>query len=169
MVKARGVVTPQGREEALQRAKQRSYCSACGKNGHWHKDPICHKKKANGSPGQTTHTTHIVYYTGGETTELEVIIDCACSRTLAGVPWVKNYIVYAKKNQIPYMIMDQSETFKFGGPRLYPSSKALVAWLSIRDCWFLVKIAVVSTQVPLLLSRPVSPGVVSAGHPFQDG
>eukprot|EP00435_Cladocopium_sp_Y103_P070748 s785_g36.t1 len=51
--------------------------------------------------------------------------------------------------------MEQNETFKFGGPRLYPSTRALVAWLAIRGRWFLVKIAVVATQVPLLLSRPV--------------
>ena len=51
--------------------------------------------------------------------------------------------------------MEQKENFKFGGPRLYPSTRALVAWLAIQGRWFLVKIAVVSTQVPLLLSRPV--------------
>ena len=57
--------------------------------------------------------------------------------------------------QVQDMLMEQKENFKFGGPRLYPSTRALVAWLAIQGRWFLVKIAVVSTQVPLLLSRPV--------------
>ena len=64
VLKARGAVTSQGREEALQRAKQRSDCSACGKKGHWHKDPICPKNKNNGASGQATHTTHIVHRWG---------------------------------------------------------------------------------------------------------
>lgn len=39
ILKARGTNLNQtSKEEALQRAKARSFCSACGKKGHWHKD-----------------------------------------------------------------------------------------------------------------------------------
>ena len=72
-LKARGTVTANSREEALQKAKARSFCSACGKKGHWHRDPECprHKEKSMAGP----HTTHVVFYTEGET--LDVIADCA--------------------------------------------------------------------------------------------
>lgn len=46
ILKARGTnLTPASKEEALQRAKARSFCSACGRKGHWHKDPVCPKHK----------------------------------------------------------------------------------------------------------------------------
>ena len=153
MLKARGTVTSQSREESLQKAKARSYCSACGKKGHWHKDPICPKNKQASSP--SPHTTHIAYFTGGKGNKLEVIVDCACSRTLAGPEWVRAYIEKAKEYKVPYFVMNQNESFKFGGPKLYPSTRVLVALLCLQGRWFMVKISIVSTHVPLLLSRPV--------------
>eukprot|EP00435_Cladocopium_sp_Y103_P062042 s12_g23.t1 len=39
VLKARGTNPSKTREDALNRAKSRSFCSACGKKGHWHKDP----------------------------------------------------------------------------------------------------------------------------------
>ena len=68
VIKARGTTGPQSREESLQKAKARSYCSACGKKGHWHKDPICPKNKQASTA--TPHTTHIAYYTNGQLTRL---------------------------------------------------------------------------------------------------
>ena len=149
-LKARGTVGANSREEALQKAKARSCCSACGKKGHWHRDPECprHKEKNMAGP----HTTHVVFYTEGET--LDVIADCACSRTLAGSRWIKDYIYALKEHDIPYFVIDQDEVFKFGGPRLYPSKKAPVGWLRINRKWFAIKISIVAVNVPLLLSRP---------------
>ena len=69
--------------------------------------------------------------------------------------WCRKYIELAKDNGIPYIIINQDETFKFGGPKLYPSKKAIIGWLAIQGRWFLIKIALVAAQVPLLLSRPV--------------
>ena len=51
-------------------------------------------------------------------------------------------------------MIQQDEVFKFGGQKLYPSPKAVVAWFNVKGRWFLVKISEVNTQVPLLLSRP---------------
>lgn len=42
-VRGRGVDQEEARkrsEERLRWAKQRSYCSACKRRGHWHRDPI---------------------------------------------------------------------------------------------------------------------------------
>ena len=43
-LRGRGVAAEEARkrsEERLKLAKQRSYCSACKRRGHWHKDPEC--------------------------------------------------------------------------------------------------------------------------------
>ena len=150
VLKARGTNTG-SREDSLARAKARSYCSACGKKGHWHRDPDCPKNKTKVS-GPTPHTTHLVYYTDGD--PLDVIVDCACSRTLAGSAWVRAYIDLLKDYKIDYIIVEQDEAFKFGGPKIYPSSRAVVSWLKIHDKWFMIKISIVAAGVPLLISRP---------------
>ena len=85
---------------------------------------------------------------------MPVIADCACSRTLAGSRWIKDYIYALKEHDIPYFVIDQDEVFKFGGPRLYPSKKAPVGWLRINRKWFAIKISIVAVNVPVLLSRP---------------
>ena len=86
---------------------------------------------------------------------LNAITDSACSRTLAGSGWLQRYRDLADRCGIKYVIITQDEVFKFGGSKLYPSKKALVAWFNIKGSWALVKISEVQTQVPLLLSRPV--------------
>ena len=61
---------------------------------------------------------------------------------------------YLNKQAIPYLIIKQAETFKFGGEKLYPSKWALVAWLCVKGAWFMVQIAALAADVPLLLSKP---------------
>jgi hypothetical protein len=121
-LKARGTVGANSREEALQKAKARSCCSACGKKGHWHRDPECprHKEKNMAGP----HTTHVVFYTEGET--LDVIADCACSRTLAGSRWIKDYIYALKEHDIPYLSSTRTKS---------SSSVALVFTRRRRHLW----------------------------------
>lgn len=153
VLKARGTHPNASKEERLKLAKARSYCSACHRKGHWHKDPECPKnegKATNGDGGP--HTTHVVYY--AEDGPLEMIADCACSRTLAGVEWLRNYIRLAKEKNVPYMVIEQDENFKFGGPKLYNSDRAVICWLCIRGKWFALKVSAVKTKVPLLVSRP---------------
>ena len=152
VLKARGTNPAKTREEALAKAKSRSFCSACGKKGHWHKDIECPKNKGKSGEG-APHVTHVVFYT--DNMDLDTVVDCACSRTLAGVAWCKKYLEVFKKFGIPYIVIEQEEHFKFGGPRLYPSTRAIVGWLAIAGRWFMIKISIVSAQVPLLLSRPV--------------
>lgn len=191
IVKARGTNVGQSKEERLRIAKSRSFCSACHKKGHWHKDPEC---PLNKEKNQVAHTTHVVFYTdGGTGPDLKAIVDCACSRTLAGTRWVKSYLRESKKAGVPYFIIDQNEVFKFGGPKLFPSRKAAVCWFCLQGRWWILKISVVAVDVPLLISRPaladlamnydikknkasfgaldlpgVSLGFTSTGHPCLD-
>ena len=85
-------------------------------------------------------------------------MDCACSRTLAGTTWTRHYIKKLQEAKIPYIIIEQDENFKFGGPKIYQSTRstrAVVGWLAINGRWFMIKVSVVAASVPLLLSRPV--------------
>ena len=51
------------------------------------------------------------------------------------------------------MEVKQDESFKFGGDKLFGSQVDWVTWLSICGRWFLIKIAEIETDVPLLISR----------------
>ena len=137
VLKARGTNPAKHREETLAKAKSRSFCSACGKKGHWHKDVACPEDKGKTGDG-APHVTHLVFYTDG--LDLDTVVDCACSRTLAGVAWCKKYLEIVKKFVIPYIMIEQEEHVKFGGPRLYPSTKAIVG---IAGQWFMIKISIV--------------------------
>ena len=70
------------------------------------------------------HTTHVVFYTEGET--LDVIADCACSRTLAGSRWIKDYIYALKEHDIPYLSSTRTKS---------SSSVALVFTRRRRHLW----------------------------------
>ena len=61
----------------------------------------------------------------------------------------------ADQGGVPYFVMRQDETFKFGGPKVYPSTRAMVCFLCLHGKWFAVKVSIVATHVPLLLSHPV--------------
>jgi len=98
VLKARGTNPAKAREETLAKAKSRSFCSACGKKGHWHKDVACTKDKGKTGDG-APHVTHLVFYTDG--LDLDTVVDCACSRTLAGVAWCKKYLEVVKKFDLP--------------------------------------------------------------------
>ena len=92
-------------------------------------------------------------------TELYGITDCACSRTVAGRPWICKMARKAKANNIPHFFIAQDEKFKFRGPDIFHSERALVVWLQIGGSPFMLKIAEVGCVLPLLLSRNVSAGL----------
>ena len=159
MVKARGTTTTSAssREDRLKLAKAKSYCSECKKKGYWHKDPICPLHPSNRKEGvKEAQTAHVVYFTDivDDEKKLHAITDSACSRTLAGSGWLTRYCELARTCNVPYKVVRQDEVFKFGGQKLYPSARAVVAWFNVEGRWLLVKISEVNTQVPLLLSRP---------------
>ena len=107
--------------------------------------------------GKETQTAHVVYFTDivDDEKKLHAITDSACSRTLAGSGWLERYKELAGQCGVPYKVVTQNENFKFGGRKIYPSVRALVAWFNVQGRWLIMKISEVDTQVPLLLSRPV--------------
>ena len=169
-------------KQRLQEAKNRSYCSACKRKGHWHKDAACPLNKGvskeGGRPG---HECPVVFATAadndhiGEAGEdndtrgnggsgptgrphqkLVAIMDTACSRSVAGYDWFQACTQFAEANSLPIYTVDQSETFRFGASRPHQSSFAVWAVLGLESKNFLVKVSIVNCtggRVPLLLSR----------------
>lgn len=146
------------KEERIKLAKARSFCSACKKKGHWHRDPEC-PLNANRDKVRNPQVAHLceIYLAnhGGHQDYYMAILDCACSRTLAGRPWLATFVKSCKTKGIEIRSIPQDEVFKFGGEKLYPSSVAWLLWLNLRGHWVLVKVSEVEADVPLLLSRAV--------------
>eukprot|EP00438_Fugacium_kawagutii_P025852 Skav231407 [mRNA] locus=scaffold4039:44689:52020:- [translate_table: standard] len=150
MLKGRGVdkqALEARNQERLRLAKQRSYCSACKRRGHWHKDPECPLKQRSAVGGSTRCDGH----DGG----ILAIVDTACTKTVAGYSWFETYVEFADRHQIPVMTLDEVDYFKFGASKVYKALFAVKAWFAIRGKAFVVHVSIVSCNVPLLFSRPV--------------
>lgn len=159
-------------EEKLKAAKARSYCAACKRKGHWHKDPEC-PLRGKGSASSTTATqgthmcnsVHMCFMVGGHRGGQEepeaggrrilAITDTACSKTVAGHSWYEEYCVVADRWGWSVEIVEEKDNFKFGASRIYTSSFAVWANFAVRGHAFRVKVAVVMCEVPLLFSKNV--------------
>eukprot|EP00913_Durusdinium_trenchii_P003903 g3612.t1 len=155
-------------EERLRLAKQRSYCSACKRRGHWHKDPECPLKgqrttttTANVSgqvqQAQVCHTVQECYMTAYEDTSFPespmgglsaekgmlAIVDTACTKSVAGYRWFEAFVEEAEIRKHPYEIVDEIEHFRFGASRVHKSTFAIWAWFGIAHHWVAVKVQVV--------------------------
>ena len=165
-------------EARLALAKQRSYCGACKRKGHWHKDPECPLRGAstNGSAGahgdskdvKSVQLCHVymvdspgmeprsaLVASQSQGTHLQAIADTACSKTVAGYQWYQEYCTMADNLGIPVEILNEKERFKFGASRVHDSTFAIWARFCIQGKIFAIKVAVVACQLPLLFSRGV--------------
>ena len=165
-------------EERLKLAKERSYCSACKRRGHWHKDDVCPLRKGSaaattsGKGEQEAHaTTHSVLESrtvhecfmalgvGGKPYEepggVMAIVDTACTKSVAGYPWFEKFYQMADALELDYEVVDEKDDFRFGASKVVTSEFAVKGWFAIQGQWFRVKIAIVPCAVPLLFSRPV--------------
>ena len=165
-------------EERLKLAKERSYCSACKRRGHWHKDDVCPLRKGSaaattsGKGEQEAHaTTHSVLESrtvhecfmglgvGGKPYEepggMMAIVDTACTKSVAGYPWFEKFYQMADALELDYEVVDEKDDFRFGASKVVTSEFAVKGWFAIQGQWFRVKIAIVPCAVPLLFSRPV--------------
>ena len=164
--------------ERLQQAKNKSFCSGCRRRGHWHRDPECPlNQQRNGSTNtrpsgppptspakddsnpKTSYACHYVYVTWDLDQKLALpnltaITDTACSRSVAGVPWIEKYMVEAKKIGFVPETVECKDAFKFGASRIFESSYAVVISFGIGSHTVLLRVGVVNGDVPLLVSRP---------------
>lgn len=151
-------------EERLKAAKARSYCAACKRKGHWHKDPECPLRgKSRPAEAQVAHqcnSVHMCYMVGihyeavaGSGKDLVAITDTACSKTVAGHGWFEQYCKVADDHGWEVEIVEEADSFKFGASRVHESRFAVWCNFAVRGVPFKVKVAVVLCDVPLLFSR----------------
>ncbi|CAE7838363.1 RE2 [Symbiodinium sp. CCMP2592] len=167
--------------EKLAAAKARSYCSKCKRKGHWHKDAICPLNQgtaaatstsatsgsttapssASGGPAKTAYPcTHVVHVTWDLETDqvpqgLTAITDTACSKTVAGLPWIEKYVNEAQAVGFSPPFVNCNDNFKFGASRVFHATYAAIISFMLGTHEILLKVSIVQGDVPLLLSRPV--------------
>lgn len=157
-------------EERLKAAKARSFCSACKRRGHWHRDPECplrNGKRENSATPQTNQVNMVrnvqsscvasgpVNFEDKDNDKMLAILDTACTKSVAGYQWFQKFYEMADNLGIPWHAVDEVDQFQFGASRIYSSSFAVCGWFAIQGKWFMVKVAIVPCPVPLLFSRPV--------------
>ncbi|CAE7680753.1 GIP [Symbiodinium microadriaticum] len=152
--------------ERLQVAKSRSFCSGCKRRGHWHRDAECplnqgralperDDSKGSGQAVKENYVVHVAYEVGddGDADHLYAITDCACSKTVAGQRWIQNYIAKAKRVGWEPQLIPCDDEFRFGASKLFKANYTATVAIQVGSKSFMVRAAVVSGDVPLLLSR----------------
>ena len=165
VAKARGTDTdPAGTQRAIEdkirTAKSKSRCAACGKRGHWHRDPQCPKrqeeKTAASSKPNTIHVTNeIMELTPiANHEELLAILDTACSKTVVGTAWLQRYLQHTRGGGYDVEFIYEKDAFKFGAAhKIYEANYAAVIFVVIGGTWVAVKASVIHGDIPLLMSR----------------
>ncbi|CAE7644335.1 unnamed protein product [Symbiodinium sp. CCMP2592] len=88
------------------------------------------------------------------TSNLTAITDTACSRSVAGIPWVEKYMAEAKRVGYLPQVVDCKDSYKFGASRIFDSTYAVVVSFTVGESIILLRVAVVNGDLPLLVSRP---------------
>ena len=171
--------------EKLRLVKARSFCAGCKRRGHWHKDPECPLNQGRtregtggtGSPNKPPATggnggappkpsgprdnfpCHVVHVTWDieqdKAGSFQAITDTACSKTVAGAPWMDAYFVAAKKAGFEPEIYNARDAFRFGASKVFESAYAVVVSFGLGNSLVKIRVCVVNGDVPLLLSRTV--------------
>ena len=104
-----------------------------------------------------THTYFMTY--GGKECQgphdFLAIVDTACTKSVAGYPRFEQFYKMSDALELPYEVIEEKDSFKFGASRVFESSFAIRGWFAIEGHWLSVKVAIVPCPVPLLFSKPV--------------
>ncbi|CAE7270248.1 GIP [Symbiodinium sp. CCMP2592] len=151
------------REEKIRLMKSRSFCSSCGKKGHWHKDKECPNNNGGGAadgpkdvkmcnimPAQVLALRHVG---GGE--DLLAIADTACARTVAGTQWVQDYMDKLPPDAPKPSLLRECEAYRFGTGKIMYSSFYVVISFRLGQKVVRLRTSVINGDIPLLVSRTV--------------
>ncbi|CAE7495614.1 unnamed protein product, partial [Symbiodinium pilosum] len=166
--------------ERLALAKSRSFCAGCKRRGHWHRDPECllnqgqksalENNASQGGPkdlgnpsgpsgrgAREAYVVHVAYELGDANVNegLLAITDCACSKTVAGQPWLEAYLVAARQAGLDPQLEPCEEEFRFGASRVFKATYGATIYLDVAGKHIAVRASIVNGEVPLLLSRKV--------------
>ena len=170
--RARGYVggdngnSTEGRDEKLRAMKAKSFCSGCGRRGHWHKDAECPKNKTGTSlhaaprpdikeVGMCNVLPAEVYAAKHEGEFLLGITDTACARTVAGTQWLQKYTDSLAKLGHKPLLHKECEAYRFGTGKVHYSAFYVVLGFELGSKVVQVRTSIINGDVPLLLSKGV--------------
>ena len=170
-------------EEKLRLAKARSFCAGCKTRGHWHRDSECPLNQAK-NPGAPTAATagsqtggngpssgvkssyqcHVVHVTWdlseGTTDDLTAITDTACSRSVAGAPWLERYLQLVDKHGGGRPVfVNGIEKFKFGASKIFESRYSVVVAFTLGEFVVQVKMPETGWHYPAFHFNPTIPSL----------
>ena len=154
------------RDEKLRAMKAKSFCSGCGRRGHWHKDAECPKNKTGTNTAAVTKPDvkdismcnvlpAEVYATKYEGEGLLGITDTACARTVAGTQWLQRYTDSLAKMGHKPLLHKECEAYRFGTGKVHYSAFYVVLGFELGNKIVQVRTSIINGDVPLLLSKGV--------------
>ena len=83
------------------------------------------------------------------------LLDCGCTKTVAGVFWMKEYLEMLSAEDRKSVKEESSQSkFRFGDGHECKSMKALIIPIKVGRRKYLLRVEVVEEEIPLLLSKP---------------
>ena len=133
-------------------------CHECDSTMHLIKD--CPHRRTERS------LVHLTFLTGQSSPEqnqmthdalARAIIDCGCTRTVAGITWIEEFLAMLhpdERKKVENTRRESSTKFRFGDGNETKSKNILTLPLSIYGKRFQIPVEVVDNNIPLLLGRP---------------
>ena len=151
------------RDEKLKQIKARSFCSGCGRRGHWHLDDECpNNARQSSGTAKGTPTREVcvlmpaqVMTVKHEAGVLAGITDTACARTVAGTQWLQEYMDKLGDKEAKPELSKECEAFKFGTGRIHYSSFNVILSFELGDSMVQLRTSIIPGDIPLLLSKTV--------------
>ena len=151
--------------EKIRMMKAKSFCSGCGRRGHWHKDPECPHNQGQYQKGvERSKPSDVgfcnllpaeVFAIKHENAGLVGITDTACARTVAGSQWLQTYLDKLAAIGAKPELRKECEAYRFGTGKIYYSSFFVVLAFELGDKVVHVRTSIINGDVPLLLSKTV--------------
>ena len=152
------------RDERVRQMKLKSFCSGCGRKGHWHRDAECPKNKGAAAPGATRETVKevgVCYHVPAEVYTLRHegtlvgITDTACAKTVTGTGWLQQYTDMLPEGMPKPTLIRECEAFRFGTGKVHYSAFAVNLHFALGNSVVTLRASVINGDVPLLLSKQV--------------
>ncbi|CAE7326464.1 GIP [Symbiodinium sp. CCMP2456] len=159
----RGDLKDKTREDKLKQIKARSFCSGCGRRGHWHLDDECpNNANKGGGHARTAPTREVcvmmpaqVMTLRHEAGVLMGITDTACARTVAGTQWLQDYMDKLGDHDTKPQLSKECEAYKFGTGRIHYSSFNVILSFALGNSVVQLRTSIIPGDIPLLLSKTV--------------
>lgn len=146
----------------LNKFGKRTKCAICQSVYHWAKD--CPEKKASVNMTEcgveTVENCNLTLFTKEQPSANEIfvlessgsaIIDTACTRTVCGEKWFKQFMEQTSKKNVP--TFESNRAFKFGDGKVVHSFKRATIPAVIGNTHCKIDTEIVKADIPLLLSK----------------